>query len=114
MEPRIQEVTQDDATQWQGDTPVCVPRIEEVGPSFKTDDEHFRAYKLDDGQYAIAIGETRLGRGDFIHPDLLKGLTLHYYENLLAAHGGWCDCADTQEFDGDSTVADNMKNAWRW
>ena len=43
--------------------PVSVPRIKEVGPSFKADNEHFRVFILDDGRCAFVIGDVSWGRG---------------------------------------------------
>jgi hypothetical protein len=93
-------------------TPVSVPRIKEVGPSFKTADEHFHVFKLDDGRYAFVIGNVSWGRRDFLPIDLPEGVELDFCDDLSSAEEEWENWAETLEDNGDPESADNMRDVW--
>jgi hypothetical protein len=102
--------------------PVSVSRIEEVGPAFKTTDEHFRVFKLDDGRYAFVVGNVSWNRREFLPFDLPEGVKLYFRDDPSLseqqwAKQQWANCADALEDSGNSGSADNMRgtwNTWPW
>jgi hypothetical protein len=91
---------------------VSVPRIEEVGPSFKADDEHFHVFILDDGRCAFVIGDVSSIRGDSIPIEPKRGVKIEFCKGLSSAKDEWEKCADDLEQSGVAALADRMREAW--
>ena len=91
---------------------MSVPKIKDVGPSFKTTDEHFRVFVLDDGRCAFVIGEVAWGCGEPITIKQDDGVSIIFCKDLAEAQDGWEKCADDLEQSGVAALANRMREAW--
>ncbi len=95
---------------------MSVPRIKEVGPSFKADDEHFRVFILDDGRCAFVIGDVSWGRGQPIPLRWPDGVKIQFCKDLEEAQAEWEKCAvvleDILKAELSNQLADRLRDAW--
>jgi hypothetical protein len=91
---------------------VSVPRISEVGPSFKSYNEHFRVFALDDGRIAFVTGNAPWGRGELLPIEPPEGVDIQYCNSLSSAKDEWDECEAELKYTDDTESANLMRRAW--
>ena len=91
------------------ETPMSVPRINEIGPSFKAGEEHFQLFRLDDHRWCLVIGTVDWGRGTPIPITLPDGADVEYYADLNSVAGEWYSRASDVENSLQDGTGDRME-----
>ncbi len=91
---------------------MSAPKIEDVGPSFKADDEHFHVFILDEGRCAFVLGRVSWGRGQVIPIERPNGVKIEFCKDLEAAHDEWEKCIDVLEDIPEPELADQLRDTW--
>ena len=102
------------------ETPMSVPRINEIGPSFKAGEEHFQLFRLDDHRWCLVIGTVDWGFCTPIPITPPNGVKVSYYADLKSVLDEWDRCASDIENSLQDGTGDRMEaemDAWlesRW
>jgi len=86
-------------------------RIVSIGPTCQTSEGPYQAAEMEDGRFALVIGDIGLKVRGVLPIDPVDKGSIHYYDELPALQEAWEACERTFADSGDEESANKMEAA---